>query len=133
MTYPEKKPKQRPLSIRERQFIKALIEGKTPTQAMRDAGYAESTALAKQCEKVGKLAPTIQALMDKGGLSDPELVKVIAENIHATKKIILKDELVDVPDPPTQHRFVETSLKLKGYLRDAAINIEVKPLVVFDE
>ena len=59
----EKKHRKR-LSIRERKFIKALVEGKTPTQAMREAGYAESTALAKQSEKVGKLADTIQDLMD---------------------------------------------------------------------
>lgn len=75
------------LSIRERKFIKALVEGKTPTQAMREAGYAESTALAKQSEKVGKLAGTIQSLMDKKGLTDDYLMDVLIQGLQATKRV----------------------------------------------
>jgi phage terminase small subunit len=82
----EKKHRKR-LSIRERKFIKALVEGKTPTQAMREAGYAESTALAKQSEKVGKLTGTIKELMDKKGLTDDYLLDVLMKGLQATKRI----------------------------------------------
>jgi phage terminase small subunit len=75
------------LSIRERKFVKALVEGKTPTQAMREAGYAESTALAKQSEKVGKLGVTIQSLMDKKGLTDDYLLDVLMQGLQATKRV----------------------------------------------
>jgi hypothetical protein len=67
------------LSIRERKFVKALVEGK--------AGYAESTALAKQSEKVGKLGVTIQSLMDKKGLTDDYLLDVLMQGLQATKRV----------------------------------------------
>lgn len=83
------------LSIRERKFIKALVAGKTPTQAMREAGYAESTALSKQSEKVGKLTGTIQSLMDKKGLTDDYLLDVLIKGLQATKIVYLKKQHKD--------------------------------------
>lgn len=75
------------MSIRERKFIKALVAGKTPTQAMREAGYSESTALAKQSEKVGKLADTIKQLMDRKGLTDDYLLDLLMQGLRATKRV----------------------------------------------
>ncbi len=58
---------------------------------MRDAGYAESTALSKQSEKVGKLAVPIQGLMERMGITDELLLQVLAEGLQATKRIYLRN------------------------------------------
>lgn len=131
---PQKKPSKQKLTVRERKFIKGLMEGKTPSQAMREAGYTESTARVKSSAKVAELQPTIQALMEKRGLTDNrflevlerglESTKVISCNIVAVDKEGMKDadsmtkDFIDVPDFATQHKYMETGLKLKGHLRD---------------
>lgn len=127
------------LNIRERKFIKGLMEGLSAAEAMRQAGYAESTAVAKQAEKLAKVGETIQDLMEKRGLTDDRLLETLEEGLVATKVISaivikgkdgdpaderdgMKDahsltrDFVDVEDYPTRHRYMETGLKLKGYL-----------------
>lgn len=133
------KDKKDDLNIRERKFIKGLMDGLTPTEAMRQAGYAENTALVKAGEKLEKVKPTIKDLMDKRGLTDDKLLETLEEGLSATKVISaivikgkeedpaderdgMKDahsltrDFVDVEDYPTRHRYMETGLKLKGYL-----------------
>jgi|WetSurMetagenome_2_1015567.scaffolds.fasta_scaffold957761_1 hypothetical protein len=132
----EKKPAKKKLSIRERKFIKGLIEGKSPSKAMVDAGYTQYTAWAKAKEKVKEVqvSETIQALMEKRGISDDRLTEVLEKGLEATKVIsaliIAKDgegmkdansmtrDFVDVEDYAIRHKYLETGLKLKGHLRD---------------
>lgn len=85
----EKNTKERvkSLSIRERKFVKALVAGVDPTNAMRQAGYADSTARVKQGKKLEKVRPAIQELMEKHGITDDLLMEVLAQGLRATKKI----------------------------------------------
>lgn len=101
---------------------------------MRIAGFAKSTANRKAADKMAELAPTIQALMEKRGLTDDRLLDVLDRGLEATKVIScniiaiggegMKDadsmtkDFVDVPDFATQHKYLDTGLKLKGHLRD---------------
>jgi phage terminase small subunit len=66
------KKNEKPLSLRERRFIKALIAGDCPTEAMRKAGYAESTALRKAGEKLQIVQPAISDICEREGLTDEE-------------------------------------------------------------
>lgn len=129
-----KKSKKRPLNIRERKFVKSIIEGKSAAQAMRDAGYSERMAKSCASEKLVKTSETIQQLMEKKGLTDDYLLQGLLEGTKATKVISatviakngegMKDadsmskDFIDVDDFPTRHKYIETGLKLKGHLRD---------------
>ena len=121
---PTKEKKRRPLNIRERRFIKALMQpGMTPTAAMREAGYKNNTANTKQGEKLEKVREPIAELMDRMGLTDERLMEVMRDGVRATtvkiaadKGIITDEHVYD--DHATRHRYLETGLKLKGHLRD---------------
>ena len=80
------------LSIRERKFIKGLIAGKTPTQAMRDAGYKESTSMFMSGKKVKDLQPVIRDLMEKRGLTDDLLLKKLEEELNAEETKFFQHE-----------------------------------------
>lgn len=128
------KPKKQKLSEKERKTIKGIVKGKPVSRAMRDAGYTPKTASVKCVEKAKKFAPTIQALMEKRGLTDDRLLdvlddglkanKVISCNIVALDKEGMKDadsmtkDFIDVEDHPTRHKFLDTALKLKGHMKD---------------
>lgn len=122
--------KREKLNIRERKLIKGLAAGLTPTEAMRQAGYAESTAQVKAGKKVKEslIQASIQELMEKKGLTKDKLLdkldegldsmKVISANVvapdgggmadaHGTTK-----DFIDVPDFAARHKYLDTALKL---------------------
>lgn len=134
-----KKKKAGGLNIRERNFVKGLIKGLTPTEAMRQAGYAETTAMHKQSEKLAKVGDVLQAELEKVGLDETYLAHKLKEGCEATKQIScnviinghlsaneqdamkpaheMTKDFVEVEDFAVRHKYVETSLKLKGYLQ----------------
>ena len=132
----KKKQKSKPLTIRERKLIKALINGQPPTTAMKTAGYSKETAKAKAGKKVreSRIQETLQELMEKKGLTDDYLLQGLLEGTKATKNISCiviapngegqKDansmtrDFVEVADFPTRHKYIETGFKIKGHLRD---------------
>jgi phage terminase small subunit len=94
------KKNEKPLSLRERLFIKALIAGDCPTGAMRKAGYAESTALRKAGEKLQKVQPAISDIAkSKEGMADAAGITT---------------DFIEVPDFMARHKFLDTALKLKN-------------------
>ena len=86
----KKKQKKKPLTIRERKLIKALVAGQTPTAAMKTAGYSKETAERKAAKKVGesRIQETLQELMEKKGLTDDYLLQGLLEGTKATKHIV---------------------------------------------
>jgi hypothetical protein len=136
MSTPEQEGKKvgRKVSLREMNFVKGLVTGKSQKQAMRDAGYKESTVQSKASAKVKQLAPIIQALMEKRGLTDDRLLDVLDDGLKANKVIscniivtnkegmgdadsVTKD-FIEVEDHPTRHKFLDTALKLKRHMKD---------------
>ena len=136
MAEKKKAKKKRPLNIRERKLIKALISGEPPTTAMKTAGYSKETAEGKAGKKVGesRIQETIQQLMEKRGITDDRLSEVLEKGLEATKNIScmivntsgdgqkdansMTKDFVEVDDYAVRHKYLETGLKLKGYLRD---------------
>jgi hypothetical protein len=125
-------PKKKELSAKDRKTIKGILKGKSVDRSMREAGFSPNTARGKNAVKAKELAPTIQALMEKRGLTDDRLLdvlddglkanKVISCNVIAINKEGMKDadsmtkDFVDVEDHPTRHKFLDTALKLKKHL-----------------
>ncbi len=95
------------------------------------AGYAETTALKKQSEKLGKVGRYIAELMEQKGLTDDRLLDVLENGLRAMKVISANmvsmgsDEspeghgmirgIISVDDYATRHRYLETGLRLRGY------------------
>jgi len=79
----------KPLTIRERRLIKGLAEGLTTTDALRKAGYAESTVRKQSGRTVGnsRVLSALKELMEKKGLSDSALIDSLAGGLKSTRVI----------------------------------------------
>lgn len=100
--------KRRPLTLRQKKLRANLMKGGkvTAKKAMIDAGYSPNTAKAKAGETLAKVG--FPELLDKMGITDERLSQVIEEGLRAKK------DNSNIPDQPTRHKFLETSLKLKS-------------------
>lgn len=104
------------LSIKQSKALANLVEnGGNISKAMRDAGY--SAATAKTPTKLTQ-SQAFQYYMQEAGVTDEKLVQVLKDGLDASKTIVMgkdEDSFVDIqPDHPTRHKFLETSLKIKG-------------------
>ena len=114
------KPRQK-LNIRERKFIKGIVSGLSATEAMRQAGYAETTARIKQGAKLAQVSESIQAICERLGLSDEAIVSTLASGLVAQKCISAIGEadgkstdFVEVPDWSNRLKAADMALKVKG-------------------
>ncbi len=125
--------KTKKLTIRERKLIKGLAAGLTPTEAMRQAGYSENTAKGKAGQKVAesRIQASIQEMMEERGLTKNKLLCKLEQGLEATKVISANvvapsgegmsdahgttKDFIEVPDFATQHKFLDTALKVGNY------------------
>lgn len=112
------KTKTKKLSVRDRETIKGIMAGKPVETSMRDAGYAIASARGNCSEKALELAPTIQALMEKRGITDDKLLDVLVDGLKCKRALVVDKEVVDVDDYPTRHRYFDTALRIKRHLTD---------------
>jgi hypothetical protein len=110
-------------TVRQKKALSILAEkGGSISAAMREAGYSEVTS-----KTPGKLTESQgwEQLMEKY-FPDDKLTKVIQEGLEANRVIsaintgkqasAAESDFIEVPDHAVRHKFVETSLKLKGRL-----------------
>lgn len=137
--YPPTGSKIKPgINIRERKFAAGIIKGLSAAEAMRQAGYAETTATHKQAEKLEKVGVYIAKLMEQKGPTDDRLLETLKKGLRATKKIPCNTTIrtsgknndpveepsaremtrhfIEVEDYAIRHKYLETGLKLRGYL-----------------
>lgn len=117
-------------TIKQKLAVSKVVEnGGNVSQGMIDAGYSAATANTPQ-----KLTESKgwQELMDEH-FPEERLAKKIDEGIDATKvKSSMTEPDKIVPDYPTQHKFTETALKLRGKLKDDEQEKVVQNLIVFN-
>lgn len=114
-------------TLRQKKALDRIVEnGGNVSKAMRDAGYSPATA--KTPQKLTESKAFLE-IMQEAGVTDEKLTQVIKEGLDATKPIVMgkdsNEAFVDViPDHPTRHKFLETSLKIKGIgqAKDNTIN-----------
>ncbi len=137
------------MTLRQEATIKDIMEntGKPVSKAMLDNGYAPATAKNPQQLTESK---AWQELMNKH-FSDERIASKIDEGLEATRTIsatvMVKSndptvkskqanardvDFIDVPDYAVRHKYVETSLKLKGRLKDKEEPTELPNMVVFN-
>lgn len=130
----EKKPEKDPpvesgdleadLTLKQRKWLKVYIETGNATEAARQAyDCTDQSATVIGCENLVKLSMPITELMDKMGLTEVRLMKVLDDGINAMKTEIAKfkggicDEK-DYIDLPTRKTYLELALKVRGLLKD---------------
>ena len=111
-------------TIKQRLAFKKVLNGSTLTKAMKEVGYAATTA-----STTGKLTNTKgwQELIDTH-ISEKALAKVHKRGLESFQvKFTPEGELIKFPDFGNQHKFMETGYKIRGKLKenDVAPNIQV--------
>lgn len=117
------------LSIRAKRYVEnKIIHGMSGNQAALAAGYSMSAARSSSHTlNYPEIREYMQELMDKAGITDEQLVQKIKDGMDAKKPIsaqilvkqdgsVVKKEdegVIEVEDWASQHKFVETALKLK--------------------
>lgn len=113
------------LTIRETKLVDGILSGKSIVQAALSAGYSESYAHNLRLKDRKRVrSAMIEALEDRG-LDAGRFAKVLDEGLTATKAILEDGRLVEMPDHGTRHRFLETGLKVSGYLKEPGVGLEL--------
>lgn len=134
------------LTLKQRRFVRYYLETGNATEAAMKAYKCKDEASAATIgwENLRKLdiLTLFVRLMDKEGITDHKLLRVLDEGLNAMKlhsaNLILKkdpktgkliaqenpNDYVEIEDKLTRHKYLETALKLKKKLEEANINID---------
>ena len=99
--------------------VKEIAENNSSVrQAMKKAGYKTFNRTPNLTQSKG-----FRELMEQIGISDEKLAQRLNEGLDATKAVVMgvksEESFVDIqPDYVTRHKYIETSLKLKGHTID---------------
>lgn len=112
------------LAPRERALAVALLQGASPADACRMAGYAEQTTRAHSreiCER-DRIQSAIRQAMAAAGISAGRLAAVLSDGLDATTPVTVITtkngttfERGGDADHPTRHKFLETALRIGGH------------------
>lgn len=104
----------RKFTAKLKKMILYVSRGMSKTKAAIKAGYSSSPVGFRAYARAKQ---DIEQLMEGCGISDLALVKHLHEGLRATKLCGIGAE-VEAPDWSNRHKYLETSLKLKGHLKD---------------
>lgn len=120
------------MTIKQATAAKYIAEGDSVSKAMRKAGYKPSAA---KNPKLLTESKSFRETLEKLGISDVKLAQRLNEGLDATKPIYKnnnatkKVELVDhSPDFAVRHKYVETSLRLKGHDKEVPPTTVIIPI-----
>jgi hypothetical protein len=105
------------LSPLERKAVEGVLQGKSQTQAMLDAGYSEGMS-HKQQKRVferDRVQGAIVAAMEDMGVDVERLVMVLRDGLGAERVMVSKNGgRLSTPDHAVRHKFLQTALELRG-------------------
>jgi len=112
------------LAPRERTLAVALMNGASPADACRMAGYAEATLRAHSreiCER-DRIQSAIRQAMAAAGINAARLAAVLSDGLDAEnpKTVLRTKDGAEIergggPDWSNRHRFLETALRIGGH------------------
>jgi len=118
---PKKEPKDRPLTQRQRAFVKDVIATKNPTEAVRrnynigGKGGKKNAVVARSIASENLTKPNIQNALqkelEKQGIDDGFLVGELKENIELSKKD---------GQYSTHLKGIELGARLKGHMKTSS-------------
>jgi len=119
------------MDLRQQKYKKYRIDGMNKKAAALKAGYSFTTATrkGKQLDKVVHMDEWLQM----AGLTDKALSEHAVEGLQATKVVSAHitskdadsqtDDFIDVPDWAARHKYFESVCKLRGKLKDVAVDL----------
>jgi len=86
---------------------------------LQEVGYSKNTS---ETPTLVTESQGFIELLEKAGVTDDKLAKVLDEGLNATKAVVMGKEssesFVDVqPDYAIRHKYLETGLKIKGHTK----------------
>ncbi len=131
----EQKTENRDLTIKERKFVKAVIETGNGTEAAKIAKYKGNrvtlSAVASENLQKPPIMSAVLAAQEKAGITDDLLAKVLKDGLKSNlTKFFQKDgkviEQKRCKDMPTRGRYLDTAHKLRGEFApdESRVNIE---------
>jgi len=128
-------PEVRELTIKQRKWLKLYIKEGNATKAAMEVYDCKDEHSAAQIgyENLRKL--DIAEVMEEKGISNNKLLNKVNEGLEATRTISAvkgtsanggTTDFIDVPDYATQHKYLETALRLKKIINDKSLGIELK-------
>lgn len=102
-----------------------IIAGKkTKTQAMLDAGYAESSA-NEQSTTFGYIGNDMQKALREHGFDEQKIAKKVMEGMEAEKRVTTSIRITHEPDYDVQHKFLTTGAKLLDVFPEEKLKIDL--------
>lgn len=128
------------LTTKQRLFIKYKAQGMSGAEAARKAGYSPKAASVQASENLAKpnVREAFLAAMEKAGITDDRLTKVMEEGLQASARLSLQVgsdsrgrkvfEIASVPDHHARHKFLKTAVDIKGLEAAKQVNLRDQTL-----
>ena len=111
---------------REQLVVRGLLEGKTQSQALLDAGYSQSMAMKQQKKVIGRarVQKALAAALEDFGIDASMLAQTIREGLEAVRVVSSGPgrPAVEMPDYNVRHKYLQTALELRGDYPDKTIH-----------
>lgn len=118
--------KAKPISVRQKKYIKGVAAGKSKYKAAIEAGYSENTARepTRNLEKPG-IKEELNRALEKSGITTQAITDKVKEGMGAKKVVIFGTgdniAIEKAEDYAVQHKYLETAIKLKGIDREVGM------------
>lgn len=112
--------KEKPLTVRQAKYLKALPTSKTKKEAAMKAGYTEETAdNAKQKIEAMVGKSRMREAFEKAGITDERIAKTVRQAMKAKKALVVhtgKDSSMvhETPDYSTRIKAADLAGKFRG-------------------
>lgn len=119
--------KPRDLTYKQRRFVDEFIKNNgNATLAAKAAGYKYPHARGPENVEKSTIKSAIQAVMDKKGITWGRIADKLSEGLDAKKVVSAiitgkdadsrTDDFIEVPDYATQHKFMDSAIKIREKL-----------------
>lgn len=124
------KTKELSLNPRQRKFLKFYIQTGNASLSAKKAGYLDCITNPYKILENARFQAAYQHLLDKEGITDKKLLRVLSEGLEAKKLVYVEsgDETDKQGNPKkvqefdddyaTRHKYLETGLKLRTHIQE---------------
>ncbi len=127
------KKKIKATTIKQKRWLKRTIELGNGTQAAKEVYNVKTEDGARAMASQNFLRLQMDEALEAEGLSDHTAAKSIKSGLEAMKIHGTNDNFIEIQDKATQHRYLETLLRLKGHGQQVQVNTQINVGKVYVE
>jgi len=120
-------PKRPPKTLKERAWLKEYIKTGNATQSALKTYNTSNLGSAKQIGHENLTKLDLAQIMEAKGLTDDNLMNHIVEGLEKPVKVTADG--IETPDYAVRHKYLETTLRLKGYGAKEQTNVQVNNII----